>query len=374
MKYLKFSIIFFLASSVIFFSCKDDDEQDPCTNSFDQETLFRNVADNIILPAYADLNTKVDDLVNKTQSFIDSPDESKLMELRNAFISAYTSWQGASQFEFGPAEDVFLRNSVNNFPANTNQIQFNIENGTNNFNQPDTYDQGFPALDYMLFGINGNDDINEIVKVYAENTDKEKYLNYLEDLVTDMKNKVTLTNDTWVNAYRDVFITKTGTAAGNSLSQIINGWNENYELIKRNKIGVPSGVLDLNFPLPEKVEAFYSGISTSLAVEALNASLNLYLGKGANGVDGVGLDDFLNEINAEKDGRTLDAVIQDQFTSAINSVNALADPLSEAIEADEAPTVAAYAEISKQVINIKTDLPSVLCISITYVDNPSDSD
>ena len=189
-----------------------------------------------------------------------------------------------------------------------------------------------------------------------------------------MQSKVTQTHDTWKNGYRDSFVTKTGTAAGNSLSQIINSWNENYELIKRNKIGVPSGVLDLNFPLADKVEAVYSGISSSLAVEALNASLSLYLGKGKDGIDRVGLDDFLNEINAEKNEKTLDEVIQEQFANAINAVSALPDPLSEAIENDEMPTVLAYNEITKQVINIKTDLPSVLCISITYVDNPSDSD
>ena len=159
-----------------------------------------------------------------------------------------------------------------------------------------------------------------------------------------------------------------------NLSQIINSWNQNYELVKRNKIGVPSGVLDLNFPLPDKVEAFYSGISSSLAIDALNASLNLYLGVGNTGINGVGLDDFINEVNAEKNGKTLDEVIQEQFAKALNAVSALPDPLSESIENDELPTVLAYNEITRQVVNIKTDLPSVLCISITYVDNPSDSD
>ncbi len=374
MKFLKLLIILFISSSFLITSCKDDDDQDPCSNNFDQVALFTNVADNIILPSYEELKSKVDDLSNKTQNFITSPDENGLNEVRIAFKEAYLVWQNAAQFEFGPAEDVFLRNSLNNFPANTSQIQFNIENETNNFDQPDTYDQGFPALDYLLFGIAGSDDLLETLKVYAENADKEKSKKYLSDIVTDMQTKVTQTHNNWKNGYRDSFVTKTGTAAGNSLSQIINGWNENYELIKRNKIGVPSGVLDLNFPLPDKVEAVYSGISSSLAAEALNASLRLYLGKGKDGIDRVGLDDFLNEINAEKNEKTLDEVIQEQFTNAINAVLALPDPLSESIENDETPTVLAYNEITKQVVNIKTDLPSVLCISITYVDNPSDSD
>ncbi len=374
MEILKLFFLLFISSSFLITSCKDDDDQDPCSNDFDQVALFTNVADNIILPSYEELKSKVDELSTKTQNFTSTPDESGLNELRIAFKEAYLVWQRAAQFEFGPAEDVFLKNSINNFPANMSQIQFNIENETNNFDQPDTYDQGFPALDYLLFGIAGSNDVLETLKVNAENIDKEKHKKYLSDIVSVMQSKVTQTHDTWKNGYRDSFVTKTGTAAGNSLSQIINSWNENYELIKRNKIGVPSGVLDLNFPLADKVEAVYSGISSSLAVEALNASLSLYLGKGKDGIDRVGLDDFLNEINAEKNEKTLDEVIQEQFANAINAVSALPDPLSEAIENDEMPTVLAYNEITKQVINIKTDLPSVLCISITYVDNPSDSD
>lgn len=374
MKNLKLLIILLLGGTFLLVSCKDDDEQDPCSSNFDQVALFTNVADNIILPSYEELNSAVENLSTKTQNFVATPTENTLSELQDAFKEAYLSWQNAAQFEFGPAEDVFLRNSLNNFPANISQIEFNVENEANNFDQPDTYDQGFPALDYLLFGVAGSNDLAVTLQVYTENSNKEKYKSYLNAVVSNIETKVNETNDKWTSSYRNSFIARTGTAAGTSLSQIINGWNENYELFKRNKIGVPSGVLDLNFPLPTKVEAYYSGISSSLAVAALNASLRLYLGMDGDGNNGIGLDDFLEEVDAEKNGKTLDAVIQEQFASAINAVAALPDPLSASIENDETPTVLAYNEITKQVVNIKTDLPSVLCISITYVDNPSDSD
>ena len=377
MKYLNLIFISLVFGSVLFFSCKNDDENgggnDPCSNDFDQTAMFRNVADNLILPAYQDLKTKVDELETQTQLFLTLTDENELSKLRDAFQAAYLSWQAAAQYEFGPAEEIFLRNSVNNFPVNVSQVEFNIENETNNFDQPDTYDQGFPALDYLLYGVAGNDNLVETVTVFSVNANKEKYKNYLNAIVTNIQEKVNFTFDKWENGYRDSFIGNTGTAAGTSLSLIINGWNQNFELIKREKIGTPSGVLDLNFPLADKVEAYYSGISAQLAVVSLEASRNLFWGFG-NGTNGVGLDDFLDEVNAEKNGKMLSAVITDQFTEMINRVLALPDPLSESIEMDATPTINAYTELAKQVVNIKTDLPSILCVSITYIDNPSDSD
>jgi len=374
MKYLKI-LILLIVGTVLFQACKDDDGiQDLCSNSFDQKAMFENVADNIILPTYLRLQEKVDALADQTDLFISLTNENNLGELRTTFKEAYIVWQEAAQFEFGPAEEVFLQNSLNNFPVNITQVEFNIQNETNNFAQPDTYDQGFPAIDYLLYGVGGSADPVATVSVYVVNSDREKYKTYLDAIVKDIQQKVNTTVDKWQNGFRDSFVGNTGTAAGTSLSSVINSWNQNYELIKRNKIGVPSGVLDLNFPLPDKVEAFYSGISAQLALTALNASERLYLGIGENGTNGKSLDDFLQEVGAEKNGRPLNDVIKDQFTLAIDGVAALPDPLSADIENDEAPTVNAYTEITKQVVNIKTDLPSVLCVSITYVDNASDSD
>lgn len=374
MKKLNLVFIFLVLGSVLFFSCKDNEAaDDPCSNNFDQAAMFRNVADNLILPSYQELKTKVDALTAQTQLFLTSTDESELEKLRTAFQEAYLVWQMAAQYEFGPAEEVFLRNSLNNFPANVSQIEFNIENETNNFDQPDTYDQGFPALDYLLYGLSGNDNLVEIVTIYSVNANKDKYRTYLSNIVSNIQEKVNATLEKWENGYRDTFVENTGTAAGTSLSMIINGWNQNYEFTKRDKIGTPSGVLDLNFPLPDKVEAYYSGISVQLAIASLEASRDLFLGFG-DGTNGEGLDDFLDEIKAEKEGQLLSTVIENQFNEMLNQVRALPDPLSEAIEMDETPTVNAYIELAKQVINIKTDLPSVLCVSITYIDNPSDSD
>jgi hypothetical protein len=92
------------------------------------------------------------------------------------------------------------------------------------------------------------------------------------------------------------------------------------------------------------------------------------------GKNGVGLDDYLRTVGTMKGNETLDAVIQNQFTSALNALDALSNPLSETVNTNNAAVVNAYNELTKQLVYIKTDMPSVLCVAITYIDNPSDSD
>lgn len=326
--------------------------------------MFANMADNIILPALDELQGKVDSLQSAVGSFTAAPDEAGLLAAQDALKAAWLSWQAVSPYNFGPAETVFLRSSVNNFPANIADIEANIASGNYDFNLPDEYDKGFPALDYLLFGLGNN--TAEIVGTYQPGN---AYSQYLTDVVADIQSRVDQTKAEWNNSYRNSFVQNTGTAAGTSLSLLINQLNENYEFIKRDRIGLPSGVLTLDIANPSKVEAYYSGFSLALAIAAVEASIKLYTGD-----TGQGLDDLLQAANAMKGTESLDAVIRAQFAEALTALQALNAPLSTAVENDQPAVQEAYAQLSQQLVHTKTDMPSVLCVAITYVDNPSDSD
>lgn len=360
---------------LVFFSCKkeDDGNPDPCRNDFDQEAMFTNLADNLIIPAYQAIQVDLDKLNISAASFVDNPTESTLAQVQMDFEAAYLSWQRVAPFEFGPAEEVLLRSNLNNFPVNEEEVEQNISSGSYDFNQPDTYDKGFPALDYLLFGV--GDDAAAIIEKYTTHNFANNFQDYLMAVVVDMQTRMASVVTNWATGgYRNSFTRNTGTAAGTSLSLIINNLNQHYELIKRNKIGVPSGILTLGFTNPLEVEALYSGLSIKLAEEALLASRKFYLGNSLSGATGLGLDDLLDHIKAEKDGQFLDQIIQDQYSAALDAIRAVPDPLSVAVDNNKTEVETAYNQTTIQVVNLKTDMPSVLCVAITYVDNPSDSD
>jgi predicted lipoprotein len=365
----KQTLLFVLAGILLSFSaCKtaEDDSQQgsPCDNTFDQSALYAQVADQLIIPGYEALTAQLENVETELNSFFNDPSANQLEEAQTALLSAWETWQAVAQYQFGPADAVFLRSSLNNYPTDPEQIELNVAAGEYDLDAGfNSFARGFPAFDYLLFGT--ADSPQEIAALIGQ----ASYRQYAEDLLQDIRQRVDQTLTSWKSSYRNDFVENTGTATGSSLSLMINALNEHYEFIKRDKIGVPLGVDNLGFAAPEKVEAFYSGASVALLKAATLATQELYLGR-----DGTGLDDFLQEINAQKGNESLDELIQSQFTKAVSAIDQLEGRLTELIENDPQTVETAYTEVVKQIVQIKTDMPSVLCVSITYVDNPNDND
>jgi len=348
---------YFLVPLILLIACTACEDEgvlvDACSSNFQQEGLFLTVASGLIIPGYADLQSKVDAMQASAENLAMNATIANLEDFRQHFRNAYRSWQRVAQYEFGPAEDVFLRTSLNSFPAETEQILSNIEEGHSDLeSNTNTFARGFPALDFLLYGIA----TDEAAIVAFLNTPEARQ--YLNALIADIKTRVDATFVGWTDGdYRAAFIQNTGTATGTSLSLIINALSDHYELIRRDKIGIPSGLFNAGAAKPEAAEALYSGLSTALAVEAIRASENLYAG-AAN----VGLDDYLRTINARKNGEPLDEIISQQFQTAIQALEKVEGSIPQAIINDTEDLENAYAEIVKQVVHIDLDMPAVLCV------------
>lgn len=355
--------------TVALISCGNSDDDLACLTDIEFEPILINMADNLIIPSYESMEVHLDSLSNSLEAFELSADEGSLSEVRLNFESAYKALLRCEQYEFGPAEAVAYRASCNNFPLNIQELEENISTGIYDLDDVNRYDKGYPALDYLLYGT--GDNAREVVNFLTGNPE---YLEYAQAVVEDMIDKTQFISSSWSGAYRDDFISDAGTQAGSSMSLLVNALNQNFEITKRDRLGIPSGVLTLDFPNPDKVEAPHSQLSLELMINSLNATIDFYLGRGASNVDRMGFDDILINIGAEKDSRSLDEVIREQYDLILEAVGEINGPLSRAVEEDSEDVVTAYAEASRQVIHTKTDMSSVMCISITYVDAPSDTD
>lgn len=378
MNALKFSLLLLLM--VAGMGCQTP-TTDSCATDFDQLSLLDNVGNNIILPSYQALANATTQLETDVLAFLAAPSVSTLTATRIQFKQAWLAWQTAAIFEFGPADLEDLRSYCNNFPANLVRIRDGISTGTYDLNTPAySFGRGFPALDYLLHGENMTD--AAVVDWYTTDAEASNRQQYLRDVLSLLKQKITTVHNAWSATggnYINTFTTTEGVANGKPLSDLVNQWNKNAELIKNNRLGDPISAKTGYVPLlPDNVEAFYSKYSLELVTKAVEAQQAVFLGSTffANTVEnGVGLDDYLEATGAKKGDKSLAVFINEQYTSTLAALQALQPSnLHDAINNNLNGVKAAYATAQNQVVATKTDLPAALCVSITYIDNVDDGD
>jgi uncharacterized protein len=349
-------------------ACKD---KDPSPLEYDRELLTLNLADNLIVPAYSEFSDAANSLQGVQRGFRAQPSLNSLSSFRLSFQNAWTRWKACSAFEFGPAAAVSLRTAINTFPTDTAQIWGNVNAGTWDLNQASNIDaRGFPAIDYLLFGLGSSD--SAVVTRFLAPADSAQLQRYLAALVGDVQALTAGVYGQWTGGYAQTFKAGLGTDVGGSTSLVVNEVNRDLELIKQASLGIPIGKESFGTPLPDKVEALYSGWSLILAQSQLAGVMSAFWGHAANKPDGYGLDDALVAMNATYGSGSLIDAIRAQSDAASAALSAIPDPLHDAVLSNPAVVEAAHTQIQKLVVLLKADMASTLGILISYVDNDGD--
>lgn len=355
-------------AAVVLLSAACKDQTDP--KEYDRAALTANVGENIIVPGYDALQASVADLGDAAAAFRQEPDSHSLNQLNFAFMSAWVDWKYCSAFEFGPAASVSLRAVLNTFPCDTTQILANANAGTWDLNAAANIDaRGFPALDYMIYGL--GQDFPAVLARYQSPADSAKLQAYLMALVTDMEAQVQGVATAW-DSYLATFKASQGTDVGSSTSALVNELNRDLEIIKTASIGIPLGKQTFGTPLPTKVEGLYGELSVGLITAELVGLQIIFEGQAGVAADRYGLREALNAVDAQYNGQSLGDAISAQFTTALAAVDAVPEPLSDAVANSPAAVENAYTEIQKLVVLLKSDMASALSILITYTDSDGD--
>ena len=300
-------------------------------------------------------------------AFNSNPSSGTLTDVQTAFKTAYGSWAATSEFEFGPATDLFLTTHfINSFPTDTVTIRNNVNGAAYAIDGLGNYAaQGFPALDYLLFA-NGN--VTTLAR-FTTDANAAGAKQYLAALSASLKTKAAAVSNAWSASggnYLKTFINATGVDAGSSLSLMVNAYVQDFDVNLQNfKIGIPIGLYGPSVlpKSPTKVEGYYSGLSDQLLIKQVQAFQNIYLG---------GLDDKVAATSAVNNGQPLNDVIKAELTVLLTKIQALPDPLSTGIINNSPAISDAYTEIRKTTVLLKVDLPSALGIKISFQDDDGD--
>ena len=357
-------LVYVFAALVLLCACGDDGDgggpaSGRCQSSADVALLlagYATRAENTILASALEAQA----LQEAVADLPAGPTAADVLGLRERHRAAWSAYQLAAPYGYGPdgSDDVPAR--INPYPIDTLAV---LAIGTALPATPN-FDRGLAALDYLLYA-----EPSEAALAQRMSQDAA----YVDRLAT-LTEHVVATHTAWLESWtngRDDFRMRTGTAAGEGVSVLINAASRHFEDLRRDKLGTPLGVATLGVPNPQTVEARYSGTSLRYLRLGVRASDLFVLGDASTSLS---LDDYLRGLDSP-DARSLADELRAQYALIAAALDDVPgdEPLQDLVAAP-GELQPLYAALSRQVVNLKTDLPAVSCVAITYIDNPSDSD
>ncbi len=362
---------------VMVYACDQAPEDDmiliPKPNEFDRAELLTNSADNIIIPALEKLSTELMSLKTVADNFAMDPNQTNLDNLRSSWLSAYTVWQHVEMFNIGLAEEINYSFQMNIYPSNVSDIEANVVSGSYDLEHPNNNDAvGFPAIDYLLYGVASDD--ASILKKYTTDNNAEKYQTYLSDLVNKMESLTQAVLSDWKGSYRDEFVSSIANTSTSALNKLVNDFIYYYEKgLRANKIGIPAGNFSAT-PLPDKIEGYYNkNISKQMSLEALQAVQDFFNGKSYNGSSsGTSFKSYLDFLNSIKNGDDLSGIINNQYDESRSKIEVLNDNFFDQINSDNTKMTEAYDALQVAVVLMKVDMLQAFGVSVDYTDADGD--
>jgi len=122
--------------------------------TYDRSSFLINVADNILIPSLNQFKTDLTGLQEASNQFTDETSDSNLKFLREKWITSYKSWQHIEMYNIGRAEEIYFNSKMNIYPVNIDRLENNVSTGNYDLDNANNFSsQGFPALDYLLYGV-----------------------------------------------------------------------------------------------------------------------------------------------------------------------------------------------------------------------------
>jgi predicted lipoprotein len=344
-------------------ACKND-TTGPAGGAFDRTAMLNYYADQHIIPAYDNLATAAERLLTASNQLINQANSQNLADSRTAWLQLYLAWQQASLYTFGPAGEQGLKRRLSEetatFPVSESKINQFIANNDTSFANFDRDSRGIFALEYFLWSGTETDIISRIQDPAAAR--------YMMAVARKLEADYKQVKTAW-QSYRTEFIQANGTSAGSSTTQLYNEFLLTFEGLKNFKLGLPLGLrVGQNQPEPQKVEAWYSGQSLQGIAHQWSAIKSFWAAdKSPNG---QGFKQYLLTVPG---GDALVAQTEYQMQVIDQKLAACGQGrLDSLIINQPQPATELHTELQRHTRFFKSDLSSLLGLTITYSSGDGD--
>jgi predicted lipoprotein len=342
-------------------------------DNWDRSAMLSHWSNEIIVPAWNQFANTSLEAVHAADTFALRLDSTHFEILRSKYKTAYGSWQKISLFEIGPGEQLNIRLRCNTYPTDTTIVKGSSEtfmsNNPPNLLLPSTFtQQGFPALDYLLFA---KGSIKKQLEYYSIHPEVVGYIQMLFSNIALLGNEV---YTDWTSGYKTIFVQADGSSATASVNKMANDFIFHYEKeLRAGKVGIPAGIFSVN-TLPQNVESIYHPeFSNELFQVSFNAHVNFFNGYSFDGLSqGPSFSEYLDHLAATEDTIPLSDAVNQQFDETQTALNTISESFKATVENDVFALLALYDELQRNTIRIKTEVMQVLNVKIDYVDADGD--
>ncbi len=351
-------------------SCEKDDPMvvSPEPNldlAAERQKMAVLVADHFIKPAYQNLCQDVEDLVGAAETFVSDPSEENLENFRIRLKETWLTWQDAAIYQLGPTENNALRAAINLYPSDLEKIENNISSGNYTFGSVGNKGaEGLPALDYLINAGTSQEVLSRFVE-------PERSM-YTLTIVTKLQESVATVRDQWIEGrFLQDFTSdgSKGTDVGSAVSLLTNAIDLHFQRFLRDgKVAIPAGVRSAGVPRPKTVESLFGGYSRELLMRGIESYQKLFDGIGIDDQRGTSFYRYLELLDQADIAADMKVRFDDAQAKAGNLVNSF----SEQIDTDNDALVKVFLSLQEIVTLIKSDMASVMGITITNQDNDGD--
>jgi predicted lipoprotein len=336
-------------------------------SDFNRKAMLTFYADSLIIPAFDSLAVSVSALETAVNGLSTPPTAPEVETARLRWVAAYTHWQHANAYNFGPAGEAGLTRSlaeeIGTWPVNRTSVEQRIAANQTQFTDFARDTRGLQTAEYLLFGN------RESASVIADSLGKSTRKAYLLAVIQHAKARISAVQSGWNAGYRTSFVENDGTDAGSSASVLYNEFVKSYEGLKNFKAGLPLGLqAGQNSTEPDRVEALFSGKSLDFLELHLRALERIWSGGHENAPS------FRAYLKTVPGGEILVSSTASQLNviySELLKTNRVT-PFSQQIRESAAVFYPLHTELQRHTRFFKSEMSSLLGISITYASGDGD--
>ncbi len=346
-------------------------------NTYDADALkvVQALATGSALPGLADLALKTDSLRTSCQAFTAMSQAQSLDDCQLAWINARAAWMKNQVFLFGPGDDARLIDAIDWSPVDTVEIESEVS-GSNELNAAyvdalGANKKGFHALEYFIFaGAAGDNSVLLKLGEVGAGDRRKAYVNALCDSVLTHVNDLKKAWSTDGGNYATQW-SQPGSPASpypkskNAIDVLVNYVVLVSEAVVRH-LGEPLGTKAGGAIQPSEEESALSDNSLGDLSERVAGMRAVYEGVVTD-VGQEGIATLITARSAELDMRTRAA-----FDDTTQKLDALKPSFHQALVDRTADVQAAYDSAKNLRTVLKTEVASILGVTVTFSDSDSD--